>query len=746
MVALRSSWAADGSRAWTLTAAVTIGLWAVVPLEAQEPLVLQRLAGAIVLDGRIDEPAWKLIAPLPVAMNAPNFGAAPTERTEFLVGYTDEYLYVAGRMYDSSSSGVQGSALNRDHLSTSTDWLAVVLDSYNDNENALLFGTTPTGLRSDYEITDDAKGPNNLSWNTHWDVAVTRSDSGWFAELRIPFSSLRFQDDQGRVVMGLSVWRYIARKNEMDVFPEIRPDWGFLSVNKPSQARDVVFEGVRRRNPLYLTPYLLAGEGRTAELRPGGLSYGVAASAVHEMGLDLKYAVKSNLTLDLTANTDFAQVEADDQQVNLTRFSLFFPEKRQFFQERSGIFEFRTGESDRLFYSRRIGLDNGQPVRLYGGGRLISRAGEWDLGMLDMQTAPTERTGSENFGVLRARRRVINTASYVGGMLTTRTGNDGRYNVALGVDAIIRPYGNDFVELNVVQTTDDSSQLRDRLEASLFRLKWERRTATGLGYDFSASRVGERYDPAIGFVSRRGVVNSRQRLSYGWIAGGDSPVLRQQLVLSGSAFLGTQDRSVESSDIRGEWSLETKSGALVALFATRLFDRPAMAFALSDDVGVPAGRYAFQRVGGTLRLPNGGLLLGQINAELGSFYDGTQLSVGTRPTWHVSRHLELGSEYQHYRVRFPERNQQLQTHIGRVRARAMIDTHLSATTFVQYTSAIDAVIGNVRIRYNPREGTDLYLVYNHLLNADRARVEPMLPVTGNRTLLLKYSYTYVSTP
>ena len=219
------------------------------PISAQEPLVIQRLRGPIIMDGVIDEVAWQTATSLPATMNIPTFRAPPSERTELRVGYTDEYLYVAGRMYDSSPSGIQGAALNRDHLSTSTDWIAVVIDSYNDNENALLFGTTPTGLRTDYEISDDAKAPNNLSWNTYWDAAVTRNDTGWFAEMRIPFSSLRFQDENGRVVMGLAIWRYIARKNELDVFPAIAPNWGFLSVNKPSQAQDVVLEGVHRRNP-----------------------------------------------------------------------------------------------------------------------------------------------------------------------------------------------------------------------------------------------------------------------------------------------------------------------------------------------------------------------------------------------------------------------------------------------------------------------------------------------------------------
>jgi hypothetical protein len=245
-------------------------------------------------------------------------------------------------------------------------------------------------------------------------------------------------------------------------------------------------------------------------------------------------------------------------------------------------------------------------------------------------------------------------------------------------------------------------------------------------------------------VSRTGVLSTRDRLFYGWRAKPESPILRQTLSLTGTGFLSTRDRIMESGDAAAEWSLESKSGALLTLRAIALFDRPDVDFSLADGVSVPAGRYAFRRVAGSYRFPWGGLLLGQVNGEAGTFYDGTQWSFGAKPTWHVSPHLELGSDYQYVRVQFAGRDQHLETHIARVRALAMMDTHLSAGTFVQYSSAIHAVIGNLRIRYNPREGTDLYLVYNHNLNTDRFRAEPALPITGNQTLLLKYSRTLLS--
>jgi len=411
-----------------------------------DQLVLPRINGPVTLDGLSDEPAWKGIEPFPVIMYMPNFGVEPSERTEILVAYDDDFLYVAGRLYDREPSKIQANSKERDSRDPSSEWFSIFIDSFNDKENALAFLTTPAGLRNDFTISNDAVGadPINRSWNTFWDVATVCNDEGWFAEMRIPFSSLRFQDRNGHVVMGIITWRYIARKAEWIVFPAIPPNWGFISFEKPSKAQEVIFEGIYSRKPLYVAPYVLGGLGHYSELNEEKTIYQRIENLEHEAGLDVKYGLTSNLTLDITLNTDFAQVEADDQQANLTRFSLFFPEKRLFFQERSSNFDFNfeTSEPNRLFYSRRIGIHEGKLVRIYGGARLVGRVGPWDLGFLSMQTAQTEDLPSENFGVFRLRRRVFNPYSYIGVISTTRFGMDGTYNVAYGLDGIIRVFGD----------------------------------------------------------------------------------------------------------------------------------------------------------------------------------------------------------------------------------------------------------------------------------------------------------------
>jgi hypothetical protein len=716
-------------------------------LDRQDQLVLPRIKGSVTLDGLSNEPAWESIEPLPVVMFMPNFGAEPSERTEILVAYDDDFLYVAGRLYDREPSKIQANSKERDSGDPSSEWFGIVIDSFNDKENALAFFTTPSGLRWDAAVLNDAQSPVpfNLSWNTFWDVVTSRNNEGWFAEIRIPFSSLRFQDKNGRVVMGLIVRRKIARKDEWDVFPEIPPNWGFFSFFKPSQAQEFVLEGVFSRKPLYVAPYVLGGFGHYSELNKDEIAYQSIKNLEYEGGLDIKYGLTSNLTLDVTLNTDFAQVEADDQQVNLTRFSLFFPEKRLFFQERSSNFDFdfETSEPNRLFYSRRIGIHEGKLVRIYGGARLVGRVGPWDLGFLSMQTAQTEDLPSENFGVFRLRRRVFNPYSYIGAISTTRIGMDGTYNVAYGLDGIIRVFGDDYLTIKWAQTFATGQENNPlSLDPARIRFNWLRWTTKGFGYGFSYSRAGADYNPGLGFEMRENYSRIATGLFYGWIPGEKSRLFSHQVSLSSTLFLRNADGEIESATVGPGWQFRTKSGWEGQITPQFFYENVPETFSLSDDAEVPEGRYSFYGLNGEIFSISGKPIYAEATIDIGSFYDGWRTSLGLTPRWNILSDLELSGTYQFNRVTFPGRNQRFTAHIARLRVLYMLSTKFSATAFFQYNSTIDAVIANIRLRYNPREGIDLYLVYNEGLNTNRYRQDPILPFTSNRTVMLKYTYTF----
>ena len=721
------------------------------------PVVIPRLEHAVVFDGLSEEAAWKDIPAFFMTMMLPNYGFPPSEKTEVLVGFDDEFLWVAGRLYDREPAKIQARSKKRDLQEASSDFFAVIFDTFNDKENALSFSTTPTGLRWDAAIYNDGQThlpqdePFNLSWNTFWDVRVVVNEKGWFVEMQIPLSSLRFQGKDGQVIMGFTAYRWIARKNENDVFPAIYPKWGFMSAFKPSQAQEVTLQGLRSRNPLYVAPYVLAGAGYSYDLNYEETEYVYSKAPPAELGLDVKYGLSSNLTLDVTLNPDFAQVEADDQQVNLTRYSLFFPEKRLFFQERASIFDFSFGAYSRLFYSRRLGLyedeEEGinQAISIYGGVRMIGRAGAWDLGFMDMQTAPYEEEGvpSENFGVIRLRRRILNPYSYVGGMITSRVGADGSYNEAYGLDGILRLSGDNYLTFGWAQTFEDGRKNNPvSLDPTRLRIAYERRTQQGFGATVGLSRAGKDYVPGMGFEWREDFVATRAELLYGWIPGEKSSLQSHSIRAEGMLSLRNSDHSIESAELGPGWEFNTKSG-----WGGRLeyqFRRESLVELLefSDETSVPPGEYAFSGFRGFFHAPMGGLLGAMSMVEAGSFYDGWRATFRIMPNWSILPDLNLSGQYEYNRVKFPERRQELIAHLVMIRLLATLNTKFSILTFVQYNGAEDLAIGNIRLRYNPREGNDLYLVYNEILNTDRLGKIPYPPRSGGRALLLKYSYTF----
>jgi hypothetical protein len=487
---------------------------------AQDTWMLPRLSGPVAVDGRVDEASWEAIDPLPLTKYEPDYLGELTEKTEIRVGYDDYYVYVSGRLFDSDPGGIRANSLYRDRYA-GDDTFAIILDTFNDNDNSLWFFVTPLGVRFDMAVSDDAESgfgrSVTQSWNTFWDAATHRDDRGWFAEMRIPYSSLGFQDKDGQVTMGLITYRYIARKNERHIFPSVSPEWS-MAFAKPSLAQDVVLSGVRSHRPVYLSPYGVAGVSRNNILNDSETAYVQDQGFIPDAGLDVKYNVTSNAALDLTVNTDFAQVEADDQQVNLSRFSLFFPEKRQFFQQRAGIFDYRTGRADRLFHSRQIGLYEGETIRILGGARLVGRIGDWDVGLIDMQTQRSDSLPAENFAVVRLRRRVLNEYSNTGLMVTSRLGDDGSYNVAVGTDGQFRLTGDEYFSFKFAGTSDreiNNSGGGGLVESSLIDLSWERRRDEGLHYSATLARTGRDYEPGMGFETREDYSRVFARMGYG---------------------------------------------------------------------------------------------------------------------------------------------------------------------------------------------------------------------------------------
>lgn len=698
------------------------------------PLELARLSGPVQLDGRPDEPAWAEIEPLPLTMYFPTFGGTPAERSEIRVGYDERYLYAAGHFFDSDPQGIRINSLYRDRWN-GDDAFAIYVDAFNDNLNAKWFGITPSAMRFDLLVTDDGTTLNG-SWDGFWDAETVVTDEGWFVEVRIPFSTLGFQvDADGAAIMGLTVTRLVSRTGERVTFPAIDPQFLF---RQPSVAQDVVVRDVEVVTPAYFTPYALTGVHRQSV----PVALGSRREYAREVGLDVRYALSSNLTLDVTANTDFAQVEADDQQVNLDRFPLFFPEKRRFFQEGSGLFDFVMGGGTRLFHSRRIGLsDASEPVPVWGGARVVGRVGEWDVGFLDMQTRSLDALPTENFGVARLRRRVLNEYSTLGAMVTTRV-RDGTELVSTGLDAVVRTFGNHYLTTRWAGSFGaGGGSLAD--QSRVYAL-WERRATRGLWYQTTYTYSGPDFRPALGFLSRSDVTRVNAIGNY-YIFTDDHGYFRRVWpgFLAFSTFRNG-DGALESGQYAVWVQWETKDGGGGWLEPKLFVEDVVTPFMIGGEVQIPSGRHTYADFQAVWSMPQGRRLRASVDARAGTFFDGTRVQVIARPTWNISPQLELGADYQWSRLRFADRGQGTDIHLARLRIRTALDSHASGNAFVQYNSTTDRVDLNVRLRYNFAEGRDLWIVLNEGLTTDRLTdpSEPLLPRSLSRTFIVKYTHTW----
>ena len=701
------------------------------------------------IDGALDEALWQETPPLTRwYQQQPNEGAEPSQATRMWLVYDATALYVAARLDEQAAEAITARTLERDSYDLEAgdqDAVALILDTFNDDRSAVGFIVTPAGVRTDVEIAQDGSR-QNANWNAFWDAATQQDAAGWTVEMRIPFSSLRFTLGAGDTAeMGLILWRHLARHAEYDVYPAIPNNWSG-SAYKPSQAASVRFQGIQASNPFYIKPYALTGIERQETLNDAGTGYLADRSWRRDVGLDVKHNVTSDLILDLTLNTDFAQVEADDERINLSRFSLFFPEKRDFFQERANLFTYRLpGGPQRLFQSRRIGIVEGQPTPILGGARLTGRIGGWEVDMIEMQTAETTldtlNVPSENFGVLRLKRPVLDQGSYVGGMVTTRTAFNGDLNLVTAADADVH-LGNDyFMGAQAAQsTTPDAARSSSLLGSLLF----QRRIQRGWAFGSSFRHTGSDFDPGVGFLQRAGINRWGHRTQYTWFPGTTHPVQNHNLAHRFEFIWNSTFDRLETSTTSLTWDFLFRSSAVAQVQTEFVYEQLEDGFTVGNDaVAIGPGAYRFVNGTATYTTRSGVPFRLEAEARGGGYFGGTQVGTTLAPSWTPSPHLSLQLDYVYNRIDVPQGD--FNGHIARFRVRTALNRALSASAFIQYNSSERLLTPNVRLRYHPREGSDLYIVFNEGRRTDLTsfdgRPDPLrIP---QRTLLVKYTYTFL---
>jgi hypothetical protein len=715
---------------------------------AKPPLVIARTSGPVVLDGLSHEPAWQQATSLPFIVFEPVWGQAPTENTEMLLAYDDEFLYVAGRCHTRDSATIVARNLVRDGW-RGDDWMTVHIDSRYDKQNAFVFSIYPLGSRYDMATGNDAielgNATFNPAFNMIWEGRSVVNRGGWFFELKIPLYNLRFKPaPDGKILMGISATRAIQHKQEYHQFPAV-PQNAVEPIMKPSLKGPVVFEQLRRPRLFWLTPYALLSRTR----RPGHLGSGAIVQHKPQLGLDVKMGVSPYLTLDLTVNPDFSQVEADDQLVNLTRFSLFFPERRLFFQEQAGLFEFNLGGSSQLFYSRRIGINNGQLADVYGGARLTGKLGRHtDLGWLNLQAAPTwpndsTRQPTENFGALRLRRKILNDRSFVGLMFTNRN-RASQQNYALGLDALLNPVGAHYLLLNAATTLGQTAGRGSPsgLAASRFSVLWETRRTDKFHHKLGYIYSGRDFDPQVGFVDRSNFHNYWGSLSYGKFAKQRKGRFQYKRVtpLNFDTYQNAQTLQWETAQVGSALRLLTFKATEWTANLTYNYEFLSGPLDFGNGVVIGPGTYQFMEFRAGFTPPRFRSIRLPVRLAEGSFYGGRRFNFNVRPVFNVGRHWEFQLAYDFTYLRFAERNLYAPIHLARLQVNFALDLHLSVNWICQYNSNANRLFNNLRLRYNFKDGHDLYMVWNEDFASQR-QADQALP-SGNQTLVVKYSYTF----
>jgi len=663
---------------------------------------------AVTLDGRPGEPFWASADSIDAfRQREPREGASASERTVVKVAYDAAALYILVRCEDGDRRGVRASQLRRDADLSSDDNVRLLIDTFDDRRSGFVFGTNPNGAMWDAQFSgvDDL----NQNWNGIWDVAVSRDAAGWTAEFRIPLLALRFPSG-ANTTFGFNVRRFIRRKNEEDLWRSYGRTQGLYQLNKEGSI--IGLEGLHRPRALELYPYALGRVVETAHDSVGGeRARGFFGG---KGGIDAKLGVTPTVTADVTVNTDFAQVEADQQVINLTRFPFFFPEKREFFLESSGLLDLGTPGRVQLFYSRRVGLAaGGAPVPILAGGRLYGRAGPWRIALLDAQTGGDD---DANNAVVRVQHDLFER-SYVGGIATLRAGPDGQGVQRAGgldVDLPLVVHGANLepkVWIAGSQTpgvpgtalawrlsTDNPNDLFDNF-VSLYRI--DRGFAPPLGF---VRRTGIWETTGhVDFMPRPGILGIRQ-LDFTF------PIPSWDIIASDS---GSLLRSSDWQTATFEWRLfggDRQNGDHFEVNLQRWLDVPTDTFDLFRDVRVPPGRYWWSRSEVQYEMSSGRPLSFAAFANWGRFYGGRSTDLELSAAWRGGGHLIVSTELTRTMARLPSGGFTALLSVSRLEVDFNPRTSLLA--FVQYDNEDERVDFNVRFHWIPAIGDDVFLVWN----------------------------------
>jgi hypothetical protein len=720
----------------TITLALAYALTAAAFAQDSQ-IELNRTSDRILTDGKMDEPAWSQAQSYQDFVQCfPKIGAAPSENSEVRMMYDDEFLYIGVVAYDSIPTRIIATGLERDIYYGSDDLVCITLDTYNDKRQGILFASNPLGARFDEEVLDNGNS-FNAAYNTFWNVKSSKNAQGYTMEFQIPFSSLRFEPAE-KVVMGLKIIRYIKHKNEFTIFPAKDP----LVANavwRVNNGQEIVFKNLRARKPFYFIPYAKADfrEHKSFDNTAGTIqtesefmhrnrfsSKATIDKVISNVGFDFKYGLSKNFTLDVTVNTDFAQAETDNRIFNFTRFAVNLPEKRNFFLESKDYLGFTTGSNLLMFNSRTIGIENGNAVPIIGGLRLTGKANGLQVGVLDLQTHGVEDLSidPQHFNVLRARKEIGGNGSFIGGIVTNRmstTGNDFN-NQAIGLDLVKRFRDNKWLgSINVGVTNDKGRGFFN--ESSLANVVVTRVASLGLNHLTSIEYAEKSFKPLSGFAADSAYVLANTSNGYIWKWKNGGKKVLYWITNAINYKYRTINNTHESIYSELELGTSFKSGStiLITPFGGREFLPYNWNF--RNDIVIPLGYYSFPGVRARYDSKQTRRLNYSITGHVAGFLGGQHLRMALTGYYALNRHFRFTYNYEHNAFEFPKdfsasnaSGHQSNLFVAGIAYAQSI--YFSAKALVQYDDISKTVGCNFRLRFNPKEGTDLYIVYNPRVN------------------------------
>ena len=692
-----------------------------------------RLSEPITVDGVLDDPVYEQV---PAAdgflQQEPDEGAPASESTRVWVFYDADSLYIAADLEEEHPERLMASEMRRDHRSIGwNDSFQLVLDTFYDRRNGFLFHTNALGALFDAQVTDERN--TNSDWNTVWWVKTQIGEDGWTMEIRIPFRSLRYAAG-GAQLWGINFQRNIKHKNEKAFFTATPQAYNREALIRLSNAATLVgLEAPPGSRRMELKPYAI-GSQYHAPLRDTLNEWS------GDVGADFKFGVTDGLTADVTWNTDFAQVEDDETQINLSRFSLFFPEKREFFLEGQGVFDF-GGRQTHLFrgptdvpipfFSRSIGISGGSAVPILGGARLHGRSGAYTMGLMNIQTGdvPGIDAQSTNFSAFRLKRDIF-SRSNIGVIATHRNLNaDGSgANSLYGVDGNFNPTEHLRVSTFYMATREPGVEAGHQAASYMGQFRYD----TDL-FDVSAERLylGEDFNPGMGFVRRRDFTKNGGSVQFSPRPRGIDRIRQFEFKAEANQY-DRLDGEMETRKYTFEGRAIFESSDRFVVDHSLTEERLLEGFALSRDVDVPAGDYRFSRTGVRFWLGTHRAVSGYLRYEFGDFFGGSRREVSYWGRAEVNQRFSMEPNISLNWITVPQG--EVRAQVSRLRATYTVSPRSFVGALVQYNSAAQLVSANVRFRWEYSPGSDVFVVFSTNRDGDDG-----LSGLTDRALVVKFT-------